>query len=510
MKKLTLFLCVFALLSFIASDALPQINLTQYSYNLNVKKGIQSSFQLNITNYGDMTAYNITFTPIPDFGFPQITILEPNGSIIVNFTVTANSIGSSTPTTTLQYLYALNETIPPGTKYVNITASGFQPQIVQIKAGDLVRVTNLDPSSNHTITSVESGLFDGFIIPSDYYEFNPTSVMAINQSQALFYDRERLNNSAFVGRIDIIDRMNNLFAHASSLDKTLIFSVSSSYADANWNIIIYKTNFTNNPGEKQEGVMEIQNIGDKTIYNIHLSGTWMNFTQNDFNLTVSNNKIITFSVTPAINRTIDTNQSYIKKLRATADNSPDFSQDISIFVNYKQFEAVDIGNTTIVLNELSIDDTISFCLARPDYPSCVKLKRFCLDQPDDAVCQELLKAQVIEVDKPVPFSPTDVQAMIESNKYEGNVMQRLENKYNPLFSDIGTLKDSLFLTNTYILNLTQRQENLEKQYEEDKRNELIWTWVKRIGWFFLFLAIGGFFVGRYTIHRKFELMRIRS
>jgi hypothetical protein len=150
-------------------------------------------------------------------------------------------------------------------------------------------------------------------------------------------------------------------------------------------------------------------------------------------------KIVNFIVSPKINMTSQTNKTHHIDIVIKPENSIAITKRLNVFIKYANMGIVNIGNTTIQINELGVDETISFCLARPDYVGCERLLYFCKDHPEYGKCKELYKERIIEVPASYNISGDKIEEMVMSVSKTDELMERQDNKYNIIQQDVASV-----------------------------------------------------------------------
>lgn len=486
--------------------ALPDVIIEPDEVELNVYKNIETSNVFVLHNVGNETAYNITFGNVSFVNFGTVTSLIPGQTTIVDTEILVNAVGYFTITTDMEFLYQFNESTGETTTHqINITNEGYQPGYVTIAQGDTVRFSNLDVI-NHTITSLD-GLFDYTILPgSDIIVSN-----FIDENEYIFYDSINGNT----GRVNVLIMEKEFYIHSSELDKTITLDLNSSLPNAEYQTIFYEDQFNVSHDSLKQSVFKIENSGEYPVINIDFLinnsyQDWFTFSKNNFTLQKDGSELITYLISPKINRTSQTNKTYVFDLEIIPENAERIEKEIKVFVPYEQLNNIELGNTTIVLNELSVDETIMFCLKKMDYPGCTKLKRFCLDYPDDPECKNFRKEKLVFVEKNVTFTGDQVQKMIDSIIGAENIYTRISNQYQPFLSIVKNATYVMKQSKDDIAKLESRQSREEQRVKDQEQTKKGWF----IFWFIMkFIAVVLFIIFllvRFIQHKKYYFERIRS
>ena len=252
------------------------------------------------------------------------------------------------------------------------------------------------------------------------------------------------------------------------------------------------------------------------LYTDEEHNDWITFQDNNFNLNKGDSKLVLYNIKPKhIDETDQTNKTHTITVYIEPENAPQKTVQISLFIKYHDFGTIELNDTIVHITELSIDDTIAFCLAKPDYANCERLLYFCSEYPDYGKCPELYKERIVEVAGKHNISDDDLAVMISENKKEGEILQRLENKYNTLFVEIigtegkGGIKEDINWIKSWIQQqeYEKQQEQLEqiKTAKKQKLNKIF----KVILYIFITLLIIIFLVIKWLAKRGVEYEMVR-
>jgi len=364
--------------------ALPELKVTPQTLELEVKIDTNTTFTLNVSNYGDMDLYNLTSSNIEYFKFPEISILEKANitqglnasnetiniihptSKLYSFFVETDEIFDKDYVTTFSFFYKKWIDIEKTERNITINDSGFIPSYLEANQDDLIYITNTD-DKNHTVTEL-SNHFNYNIAPNSFIVLNWTEIESIH-----FYDKI----SSFVGKINVTNKTEYSLVHSSNLDRTVPINLKSKYKVSNVTFSIFVDSFSMGHSETVINALNIVNNGDETAYNISFSADWTSFEPINFDLEASKNKIVYFNTTPSnITRTEHTNKTYNIEITAKGSNFESTTKSINVEINYNNFNittAIDGGNIYYITDEGIAD-------------FCEKNKQFCLENPEDCPC----------------------------------------------------------------------------------------------------------------------------
>jgi hypothetical protein len=248
-----------------------------------------------------------------------------------------------------------------------------------------------------------------------------------------------------LGKINVTAEKNMNLIHSPNLDLYFILQVKSSYSLSSFDANILNQDLEMQAiNDARENILQVFDNSTVPLYLVDLSVSeeykdWIIFSQNKFNVSGMSSKIVNFIVSPKINMTSQTNKTHHIDIVIKPENSIAITKRLNVFIKYANMGIVNIGNTTIQINELGVDETISFCLARPDYVGCERLLYFCKDHPEYGKCKELYKERIIEVPASYNISGDKIEEMVMSVSKTDELMERQDNKYNIIQQDVASV-----------------------------------------------------------------------
>jgi len=130
-----------------------------------------------------------------------------------------------------------------------------------------------------------------------------------------------------------------------NLDLILNLNIKNNYVNTAINLeSVSKDNFDLKFYETFPGNhIVLKNTGNETAKNINISGEWMTFGENNFDILPGATYFVSFSVKPSITHTNQTNKTYVKNLYISG-NFPQVVKNISISVQYADVNS-ELGDT---------------------------------------------------------------------------------------------------------------------------------------------------------------------
>lgn len=132
-------------------------------------------------------------------------------------------------------------------------------------------------------------------------------------------------------------------------DGILNLSVTTQYSPTNISYTLFQNNYSLDFFESTDGILSITNIGNSTAKNITLTNEWMTFNYNNFDLSPSISKAISYTVKPKVYTTNETNKTYTKNLEIRG-NFNTITIPFNIFVKYAEINSNLSQNTTNFLD----------------------------------------------------------------------------------------------------------------------------------------------------------------
>ncbi|MFW6030637.1 MAG: hypothetical protein ACOCRO_10380 [Halanaerobiales bacterium] len=193
-------------------------------------------------------------------------------------------------------------------------------------------------------------------------------------------------------KINVLDNKGSI--NDPTLNAILNLNVDYEYKPTKINTSLSKDNYTIEFNKEQDGILSITNDGDEDAKDINLSGKWLKFNENDFNVEKGYSENIGYTIDPNIGSTEQTNQTYDLELKIEGNFETE-TKNISVFVPHAE-----IGYEDDEKNE-SLTDFI---------------ERYCNNNPN--VCNT--EPQV----KYVPYNESDSEFNVTFSQRQFNKFQR--------------------------------------------------------------------------------------
>jgi len=287
-----------------------------------------------------------------------------------------------------------------------------------------------------------------------------TEIEANSNYTQKFNSPEELNYHATWLGIEVTDycQINVIndfgWVHNPIYDAKISLNLDIVYQETELDVSFFGTSYTIEYNGEISDTLRIEIIGTREGKNIHLEGEWMNFSQNDFDLSVGQSINIDYTIKPEIFETNDTGKDYIKKL-IISGNFETIEQEINISIPY---EEVELFGSSEVDEELIQNFFKYWCEDNPIM--CEEL--FCAINPDECVDGKRVGGGSISQ----VFSGNTISGLLEGY---GNLLEKYAN-------DEKTRNEIAQNQTNQLANLSRTFGDFKKDSEEDKqRSENIAT-----------------------------------
>lgn len=350
MKVLLSFLFIFLLISLVSANGLL---ITPNNFNVNKTAGINTNIIFNITNMDTKVFNNVSIQNNSYITFSPIASIQPGQIMTVTGTINSNA----NINTSLRIRGYYMTDVGSQNKFYNINISSYTAPITpcdfSIIKGDTLNFSNKlnnaiiikDVNNNQDVTTIP---------PNSFFPLQMN--MPTSFKYTIYISGFQLSSVCTVTVLDTQGLVND-----PTLDGILNLNIKNSYEPTNVTLNLLTNNFSMDFFDTKDAIMTVTNTGNKKAYDVTLSGEWMSFSANHFDLGIGESKGIIYTVSPVIMTTTDTNKTYIKPMKANG-NFNEVTSGVSVFVNYANFDT----NTT---SKADVDYLLKvFC---PNYPNSV-------------------------------------------------------------------------------------------------------------------------------------------
>ncbi len=378
MKNKSLLLLFTISLLLITINGIKAFEIVPTSLNFTANVGQETSVPITINNLYNYPLYNISILSNGYFTMTPISSLAVNASYNTNLKFnTAELMNNKNITLTFIFYKKDNITLTPNSSIISIYHTYFSPNYIEIVQGSTITWVNNDSTLHRVREMSSSPIFDsGDLMPSQLYSYIFNNVGNYTCRDYTW---------GFTAKIVVKSTQQEVMTHDVTKDISKTFRVTTVYAPSNLSANVLTNNISMEFNETKQGIVSLTNNGNSSIYNTHLEGDWFGFDKDHFTISPSQTIYVTFTITPFIFKSEDTNKTYNKIITISSDNAQSQNVSVSIFINY----------STYTFSNVSSD------LAALEYYNNV----FCPAHPTSIFCNQT--PQVIYVNNTLYQSPPD-------------------------------------------------------------------------------------------------------
>jgi len=372
MKSLKIFILLFATIFLIQFSSAKLEITSDDNFTIVGEVGEVLQLSLELQNTGTQTYYNISFEDNEYVTFESIDSLSSGEVANVDFEVT---IGNKADLDILiQGTYIENIGSSDDEYFINIVnedEAGVPEELRQLNVyvGDSVKYINevadwielYDVENSEQIRQINEG---------ENYTKN------CDTSEELKYviRRRGVLDLTNIFTLNVLPTSGNV--HNPLSDAVLHLSINPTYEPTVLSPTFINTDFEMEFFETGESAFVLKNIGSETAKDVTLSGEWLIFNKNSFNIEPNQTISVTFAVdlTPEELAEFDdsdmTNKTYTKYLRING-NFPTISKPIDVFIKYTEIIEGELPDdlTEDLLNKL-VDEIEAYCDNFPESSLC--------------------------------------------------------------------------------------------------------------------------------------------
>lgn len=335
-RKINLFL-ILTLLFFVSLASANGLTLKNNVMNVTQQYNKPLWTNITITNTESMTFYNITLEDNQYATMKKIPKLEAGQ--IIKMPIKINSINSGNVSLKIfgYYLASLGE--HNNTYNVIVDSESISKCQISATIGSKIKWINRGTiTENFTIVNSETNY------PIRTLEPNSTWIQNLDKVGEIPF--HIVDRTGFAGKECMIDVLSDSgYINNPSYDAKLNLQIKVIYPSTEIKANFLTTKYTMNFSDSQQDIFSIKNIGNKTAKNISLSGQWLKFTSNHFDLAPQQTKNIGYTITPIIRFTNQTGKTWIKQIILTG-NFPTIKQNIDIKINHANIVNQSSSNVT--------------------------------------------------------------------------------------------------------------------------------------------------------------------
>jgi plastocyanin len=444
MKQIYLIISiVFSMLFSLSLISANGLVVSSNSTSITKNYGSDYIFNITINNTEPITFYNISMQSNSYTNMPNISQLDSGQAAVVPVTLTSNSNGDFS-LVIIGYYYS-NIGVRSYIFNVIVTAYESNPCSLSIIRGDTVTWTSNIINTINLREYPSNAPVDG-------------GTLSTNQSFSILYNEigsktyQWFVESWGFGQICTITTLPEYgYVNDPIYNGIINLNLRTIFEPTNITAQLFKTDYILDFFTGDEGSVFITNVGNETAKQIHLSGDWFTFDNNDFDLNSGYSKSVKYTIKPVIFATNETNKSYAKYFTITG-NFPDVTENFNIFVNYAVINSSNMGNSS-------------------DFLTWV-----CTNYPE--LCQPKIIYQYVTNGSDNTTVVITAEQWRDYNLKQERQDQDLLTMNNVIKEAVTNFTQASNLTANQLLNLVN-QYNLEKQQEKENQdnNRLAWITV---------------------------------
>ncbi|MFW5793890.1 MAG: hypothetical protein ACOCV1_00170 [Bacillota bacterium] len=320
MKKIIIIFLFILCLSFTSALSLNNTNL-----EINKTLGVNKTIKIDIENDKTFDFYNVTFEDNDFIKINKINKIESGTSVQVTATIFGDSSIDDVFRIKGYYLNNIGET--DDEYFVNVTEYKSDPCSFSVNQGDSITWKNNLLSVINLYKHPENSPVDGGnIIAGENFTLEMDKVG--QQGYKFLLGGWPFPEICYIDVLPTTGYINN-----PEYDAILNLDLNLEYEKTQIESVLINTEFDMYFYDTKEGVLSVKNTGDKKAYDVTLSGDWLSFDKNNFNLESGETKGIVFEVSPYVVNTSQTNKTYEKNIKIEG-NFETQKKKVNIFIKH--------------------------------------------------------------------------------------------------------------------------------------------------------------------------------
>lgn len=428
-----------------SAQAIVKIDIPSEIYQ---KTNSKINYTTIVTNTHNFEIFNITISDSSNIFFPDISYLDINQSIEVNYSVTTEE-NNYTQNELLKFNYYTTQDADVTNYIVETSENGNNPNNITIQQGDKISFVNKNMSENYTIKEI-----------SNLWSFNIPSGQNVTREFTTIENISYINEqTGYVSYIIVNPRNLSRITHNSAYDQSISFKVAISYDETSWKVHFLKTRYELNYSEVKNGAIYIEILNtEQKAHNVQITSEpdWIIFEKNNFD--VEDNTVVTYQIKPKIKNSNETGLEYNITITVDSSNSPKINQTISVYVN----------------KEENIDQTLADLPANFIFLTEAQLKSFCNKFPEQCPHTVIEKIQYINITTNETLEIRELKSQIN----------RVQNKVNTIQSSVLENKESINLNSDKITSNYNKLEEIMSELKKMNENKNFSTFM-----FYFFIVL---------------------
>lgn len=365
MNKLFLLFGLLFFLPFVSAS--PDLFVSEQSFLLNQTVGTVVSYPVVFSNVGDVPLFNLSFSSLDGFVFPELPVLLVNDSFSSVFVYESVPGRSGVFSSVLSFDYFSLLNVSPVGVVVNVSSSELLFSSGEFVVGSSLVFVNVD-SVPLVVRCIPLNLSVS-LQPGEVFDF-------VVSSDGTFLFFEELFGAS--DSVIVLSSESEVLVHNSLFDVPFVFDIVPLSQESDLLVDVLIGGFELSVDGFVQGVVRVTNIGSYDVVGARVFGVDGWISEQSFSLFVGASELLLFnvSVPSFVGETFETNRTYEVDLFVGGGNVPVFSDVLFVKVLFHDFDSfVDVDGNIIRVTYLSVNDTLSYCRSRPDDVQCASLVR---------------------------------------------------------------------------------------------------------------------------------------
>jgi len=301
--------------------------LNQSSISINKTVNQDQIIVLKLTNTEPFEFRNITLETNPYITMPVIDSLLSGSTATINAVVISNVNANAHLRIRGYYNQSIGHSIQ--TFIINVSTGIVSPCEKSIIKGDSINWTN---QINDAIQMVHEGSVETTMgALSSYLKTFPDATLF-----EYYFNRYGFRFPSYNCKITVLPDIG--MVNDPQLDAFMNLSVSVNYPPTTISLAIMQNNHSMDFYATEDGIMSVSNTGNETAHNIMLSGTWLTFSENNFDLTPGQTKGLIYTITPMVSETNQTGKTY-ENFMSISGNFPTVQTLLYVYINQANIDS---------------------------------------------------------------------------------------------------------------------------------------------------------------------------
>lgn len=338
MKKI---LTLLLILTFISTVSAAGLSISPSSFTINKTQSETATINFSITNNGDNNGDPLDFVNISVDSLHLS--MDQIDSILYGETVDVSAVvdGASDFEGDIEILGYYEQNLGKPEETHNLTIdydSGMSETSIDIIEGDKVNFIN-NVQGEVKLVNTKTGNTVTYIDEGETYQIN------FNSPEVFNYHVERIG-IRFTEYCVINAQASEGYVTSVDYNPKLNLDLNIEFPSTEISLLLLETEYTIQHDGSKEDILKITNEGSEEAKGIVLSGDWITFSANGFDLGVGESKNVGYTISPEIYSTNDTDKTYQKSIIVNG-NFDKVEKQINISIPYAEVDEEDEEDETL-------------------------------------------------------------------------------------------------------------------------------------------------------------------